>query len=757
MSAKYHLAAAASIAALSIHQSASAQETLEEVIVTANRREERLQDVPTSITAVSGEKLISTGFQNPSDLQYLAPSLSFNTNAAGNQFQIRGVGATSVDAALERPVAVFLDEVVQGVPRDPGFNAFADVERIEVLRGPQGTLFGKNASAGVVSIITRRPTFLETEAIGHFRYGTDNDLYAEGTLNVPLRDNLATRVTGVLKQRDGWLRDVLRDGQSDGYKDQGVRAKLLWQASDNLSVHLMGDYQDHRDAESVIYTIRKNAPFTGSPSTQDLGTILAGYGITPGPENESYAVNIEPSSKSSSKSATGTVTYSFGEYTLTSITGYKDVDAAIAIDGDQSPTNFLDVNRVDTQGEQFSEEVRINSPVGSFFDYVAGLYYYDLNTKQQEYVGGTLGRNPPPNTLYNTTGGVNNYDIDSRSYAAFGQGNLHFTDMLTAVIGLRYTHDDSRSHFFLTPDAQYNLVPLGAPTPEAEGKTSADDLSGRASLQFKPNDDLMFYATAARGYKGPAVGTVRGNVKAIEPETVWNYEVGFKTQFFDRALTLNTSVFTQKFQDFQTTTVDRDPNGQYVFILANAGGMRSNGVESDVHLRVSSNLSLYASAAYVESKFTEYLGGCYPRQTLRPDPGPGCYIIPGTTTRVYDLSGHRTPFAPWLTANGGFDVSQPVASNLTLFVNANYSYRSRFESNTGDPNTTVSGYGLLNANVGLGPEDGRWRIGVYARNLLDTNFPARILTLSAAPAGLLAQQTAADARRTIGVKLDFAF
>jgi len=739
-------------------RSSASEAEVGEIIVTANRRAERLQDVPTSITAVTSEKLQNSSFQNAGDLQYVAPSLTFNPSATGNSFQIRGVGLQSVDVGLEKPVATFVDEVIQGVPRDPGLNTFADVQRVEVLRGPQGTLFGKNASAGVVSIITNRPDLSKTEAIGHFRYGTGNEVYSEATLNAPLADTLAARVTGVFQSRDGWLNNALTGRKSDGYRDYGIRAKLLWEPDANFSLYVIGDYQKHHDGgESVTYTVRNPGTFAPAANTQNVGAILSGYGITFGPENESYAINAPAFTSAEGKGLTGTMSYKLGDYTLTSITAYRRVDGLISIDSDQTPVAFNDLQEVYTQGRQFTEEVRLTSPVGGFLDYVAGLYYYHLRTTSQERIGGALGRNPPTGTLYNSTGGVNNYDVRSTSYAAFGQANLHFSDTLTGVIGLRYTHDDVSSRFFLTPDKQYTLVSLGATPANNSDNTYADNLSGRASLQYKPTRDLMLYATVARGYKGPAVGTTGGIVSPIKPETVWNYEIGFKSQLFDRRLTLNVSAFSQKFTNFQATTIGFLPTGVQVVKLANADGLRSRGIEADASLRISQSFSLSGSIAYNRSIYTKFIGGCYAGQPLLPAPGLGCYIQPGTTLRVYDLSGQRTPFAPWLTGNVGFNFNPDISPSLKLFTDANYSFRSKFISTAGNPNTMVKGYGLLNANVGVGPEDGRWRFGIYARNLLDQHFVNRLLTLGNANASLLAQQTAANARRTVGAKLDLAF
>ena len=511
-----------------------------DIIVTGQRRAQRLQDVPASITAVSGATLQASNIQSPADIQYLAPSLTFNPQV-GAGFQVRGVGSQGFDYNLEKSIAVVLDDVVQGLPRSIGLNTLSDVERVEVLKGPQGTLFGKNASGGVVFIVTRKPELGARTLEGHLRYGTDNEIQADNTINLPIGENAAARLTGVYQRRDGYLTNAFNGFKGGGYRDYQLRGKLLWEPTSNLELYLIGDIQHHDDdGTNQIETIRKFGQFTGGSTVQNLQQIYAPYGIVPGPENERYVNNAPNTNDADVQNLTGTITYKLGGYTLTSITGYKHQKSGNSTDPDNSPSDFRSLNVGTLRAHQFSQELRLNSPTGGFFDYIVGLYYYDSRTDAKEVQGGRLGANLPANTLTSPVGADANYVAKSTSYAAFGQANLHFTDKLTGIVGGRFTHDKVFGSFFKSINQTVNLI--GTQIPDGQLGDSKSDFSVRGTIQYEPVRDVMFYGTYSQGYKAPAIATSRGVILPVASETVQNYEAGVKTQFFDRRLTLNVSV-----------------------------------------------------------------------------------------------------------------------------------------------------------------------------------------------------------------------
>ncbi|WP_165799691.1 TonB-dependent receptor [Sphingomonas oleivorans] len=729
----------------------------QEIIVTGQRRSQRLQDVPASITAVSSEAINNSGFTRPEDLQRVAPSLSFNPSQ-GAGFQIRGVGSQGVDYNLEKAVATVVDDVVQGTPRNIGINTLSDIERVEVLRGPQGTLFGKNASGGVVFVVTQKPRLGETEVIGRYRYGSYDEILLDNTVNVPVAENLAFRATGIYQRRDGTSRNRFNGQRATGYRDYALKGKLLWEPVPDLEAYIIADYQNHRNTGLGYLNVhRRLVPYTGAANTIDLAQVLGGYGITPSSTTEQFAQDTHPFATVKSEGIQANISYHLGDYTLTSVTAYKHQKNYSQSDLDYTSLPIFSYNRNFLTADQISQEIRLNSPTGGFLDYVVGVYFFDLDVHAEERQGGTFFRTDlPPGTLLSPVGGVGNYRAKSRSYAAFGQANLHLTDQFTAILGGRYTHDRVFASFRTSADPNFTLLPQTVLFAPAALSDEQDDFSGKVTVQYEPSRSFMIYATASQGYKAPAIATIRGNVRKVEPETVTNYEIGVKSQLFDRALTLNVTAFTQKFKNFQTQTVTQFPDGSLSIVLANAGGLRSRGIEADSQLRLSRNFSLNGSVAYTPTKYTDFLTSCYAGQPLNPSPGPGCYIAPGTTTRVHQAAGKPLIYAPKYAYTVGGDYSVPLGDH-SIDANVVYTWRSRTYTVAGDPFTIVPSYGLFNGNVSFGAEDDSWRVGLYFRNLFDKFYVARINRSVFAAPGTLVHTPAIDAHRTIGGQVSFRF
>jgi iron complex outermembrane recepter protein len=396
----------------------------------------------------------------------------------------------------------------------------------------------------------------------------------------------------------------------------------------------------------------------------------------------------------------------------------------------------------------------LNSPVGGFIDYVIGGYIFDQNVWANDNQGGTRNRTDlPPNTYVGTVGQSSYYTARSNSLAAFGQANLHLTDQLTAVLGARYTHDKVGASYAGRPNPLFNFI--GVSPPDGEDSAKADDLSFKGTLQYDVTPDLMFFASYAQGYKAPAIGTSRGVIRRVLPETIDSYEIGMKSQWFNRALTFNASVFTQDFKNLQTTAVSFKPDGTYSVELTNAEGVRSRGFELEAGLRAGPDLTLTGSFAYVDTKFLTYLTSCYRGQPINATPGPGCYRQ-GTGT-IFDATGFPSINSPKTTYNLGFNYTPSISDSLKLYTNATWSYRTKAYTTAGDPNTILPGYGLLNANIGIGNPDGSLRLTLYARNLLDKFFVTRIRALQFGTVGSYSHTVPIEAQRTIGIKLDYSF
>jgi len=729
-----------------------------DIIVTAQRRSENLQNVPIAITVVGGEALKANNFTSITDTQYLAPSLKFTPTPGAASFSVRGVGSQAFDYTVEQSVGVSLDDVIQTLPRALSLNTLADVERIEVLRGPQGTLFGKNTSAGLISIITRRPKLGEYSNEGHIQYGSRNELLAYDIINVPLGDTLAARVRASYQVRDPIVRTV-STGSIPTNRDYQFNGKLLWEPSSTLSLYAIGDYQNS-SGDAGVWTLQSfgrgtTAPGVGNTFVRTSNTAL---GIVPSPTNRDSGIGTPTGLRTETYSGQLTANLSLGDHNLTSITAYKHLDYASSLEADSSPITVLDNNSATIKGHQFTQELRLASPTGRTFEYVVGGFYYKQNLDATQRQSGGLGFLPNRSPIeLSSLGGRSNTNVRVENYAAFGELTIRPVDRVRILGGLRYTHDDISSSIFVSEIPGVCGLELlvarvchatALPTAPRGGTTTKGALTGRGGIEVDVADHVMAYGTVSRGYKGAGIATVNGLLRTVRPETVWSEEVGLKSQFFDRKVTLNIAAFHSKYTDFQTQVYDPTIPPAGSFLTGNAGGLRTQGVEAEANVRPATGLVLSGGVSYIDAKFTSYFPACYTGQTA----AQGC-TLPGPT---FDASGTRLPNAPrWTyTLSGSYET--PEFNRLKGFANANYAWRSSVIYGVGDPNTFQEGYGILNMSVGIGDAEGRARFSVFARNLANKHFASQIFP-SFFDAGGYSQILSDQAFRRIGAALDFRF
>ncbi|HET6526318.1 TonB-dependent receptor [Sphingopyxis sp.] len=717
----------------------------DEIIVTATRREERLQDVPLSVTAVSGESLAQSGLKEVSDIQYLAPNITFsatNPVSNGGGYQIRGVGTQTYDSGVEQTVGLVIDGVVIGLSRDPGSTGFADIERIEVLRGPQGTLFGKNSSAGVIQVVTKRPRMDDASFSLDLKYGERNDRVVQASANVPLDDTLALRISGYSNGQDGAIPYVLAPSHAVGdRRNNGVRAKLLWEPSDTLSFLLSGEYQTAfaRDGQ-IIQSLGTSALFNSQ---------FASFAEKPGPNV--YKSYMDGDWTADTKLYAGSIEINadIGEHTLTSITAYRQLETLQLSDIDASPANIFNNSDGGVDSNQFTQELRLTSPGGNRLEYVLGLYYY--RTENGGYAvqyGNYYGLFGAPVVV---GGGRRDATNKVRSLAAFGNVTFALTDAFKLIGGLRYTNDRNHGTLVVSP-LPFPAVPLGI-LPNYDGTVKADNVSGKVGVQFEPSRDFMLYATYSTGFKGPAIDGTAGIIREVRPETVKSWEVGLKTSFLDGKGNFNIAAYWSNYRDFQAQTFDITITPP-AFYLSNAGLLRARGIEVETGFRVIPALRLSASGAYNDATFREYDGQCYPGQPISPVVGQGCYVVPGTTTTVANYRGFRLPNAPKWSYILRADYKQAVGGDMAIDAAANWAWRTKTQAVIGDPNAQIPSYGLLNGTIGFGAEDGSWRVGIYARNLLDKRFYAPYAAGVINPGGY-SKIVMPEAFRTIGGTLSF--
>ncbi len=753
---------------------------LEEVVVTATRREARLQDVPIAVSAVSSEALRDSNFTSLSDVQYLVPALSYRFGAGGEaSFQIRGVGTQSFDPGAEQSVGLVVDGVVSSLPRNPGLNSLVDVERIEVLRGPQGTLFGKNTSAGVMQVVTRRPVLGEWEADSEFSFGTDDESIARFTVNVPTGRSAAARLSASYEQRDGFVDNLYNDGQDNtefyGREDFGLRGKFLWEPTEKLDVLLIGDYQDYYRTPA-IGTIRSFGPGPANYAAQCQHAVqcfnpsagfavvpvrdqLEPFGIVPGPENERVAINTPGDTKVRTTGLSAELDYVLGSHTLTSISAFRRQEFVTnGNDVDSTPLPFYLVNLGHFDADQLTQELRLASASGQRIEYVIGAYYFNLQTDGDTAQYGTFGSPipPPPGFVYSNRGGLVIYDVETESVAGFGEATWRATDNLRLILGARYTQDKVYSATSIEPQPGVMRTPPAVGTlPAAPVINEVDhgDWTGRAGLQYNFTPEIMAYTTVSRGYKGPTVNNVTAGGNIVDAETSIDYELGVKSSWLDNRLIVNAALFHADYEDFQAQVYDTSVfPAQYR--LANADGLITKGVELDVQAKLSPSFDLSGSATYNETEFKDFLALCYRFQPISAVADSGCFErTPGSF--VLQARGLPLNYAPEWSFNLATNYQRALGGAKTLRASANFSWRDDYYSVTGDPNTIVDAYGLVGLSLSIGSDDGRWRTGVFVRNALNQDFVPVIIPTYFDPGGYLNNPTV-EARRTIGVNLSFS-
>ena len=701
-----------------------------DIVVTAQRRQQNLQDVPVSIAVVTGEALAKTGFRSITDLQYVTPGLQYNPGNGG-QFQIRGVGTQGYDFSTEQAVSVVIDNVVMDAPRDPGLIGLNDIDRVEVLRGPQGTLFGKNSTSGVVSIVTRNPVLGELSGGVSANYGERNDYNVNGVANLPIGDAAALRITAFAQGQDGNGRNTFLKQDIGTFREAGVRAKLLVEPLQGLRITLLGDFGRHHD-NAVVGTFQQAVGVYASASLAN--------GVTPGKDNYDTADRYPSNTLSKSYGGSAEIGYQLGAATLTSITAYRRTELTNDQPSDLLPDPlYLPVNISSVRTRKFSEELRLASRNGGFFEYLIGAYYNRINLYSTADQWGQLGLPLPPGLYLALTGAAgtttnqNVYRTVKDTKALFGQATFNFTNRLSLALGGRLTRDENTQGLTFATSLTADLVmPVLAGPTTPQGTVKKTNFSYSVHPQFKVNRDVLAYLTYSTGYKGPGVSFVSNVYSPYKSEKVANYEAGIKSELFSRRLRLNAAVFYEKFSDFQAQTAVPQAFGLPVFVIGNAGALTSKGFEVDSMAVVVPGVTIDGAVSYANSKYTDYNNG------------------------VANYTGQPLPGAPRWTYNLAANVDRPISPGYRISGTLTYSHRSSTNAILGDNATRIDSYGLVGARVAVGSDKRRWQVGAYARNLLNEHFRVGYYDFLAQGVGLLGINSPLGSR-TIGGFATVAF
>ena len=748
------------VAVCAVATGANAQEVQsfadDQIVVTAQKREQNLQDVPIAITAVSGEQLLNAGVDSVAALSELIPSVTFtqSTGDINSSVNIRGVGTSVFSSAVEPSVSFVVDGVVLA-RQGQAFQDLIDIERVEVLRGPQSTLFGKNASAGVVNVITQAPSE-EFEFVGEALYAELDEVQLRATASGRVSDTVGARLTGFFSRRDGHIENVFDGRDLNGSERWGLRGKLQFDPSDALSVSVIADYSE-TDNNCCQYTARDLStalnPGQGAAVEAALGPVV------PGEENRQTNVGAPVFNDSEQWGLSVQADYDLGSHALTSITAYREWDFNNNIDVDGTPGDVatpgvlqLNVNAGDTGVRQFSQELRIASPAGERIDYVLGVYAFvlDLDRQFERRLSAFV---PAFNTAIFQSGQFDGA-VKTQNYSAFGNVNFLLTDRLTLNGGFRVIYEKLDYEVFRDPantlEAGDFALGGGAGTfVDIDDSTDDFALAGKAGFTYALADNANAYFSYSRGYKGRAFDvafTTTSSAEPIDAETSNALEAGVKAQFFDRRLTINTALFHTEFSNFQEQVAIP---GELTAILINAGDVRTRGVEVEVAARPTEALTFSGGLTFTDAEITEFpLGPCFPGQTE----AEGC--VDG----IQDLAGGSLPNAPdWrLNLTARYDAPLNFAP-LNGFIQANYRWQDEVQfSLEQDPLTVQDAYGILNMSIGVRTPDNGVQATLFVRNLTDETYTANIFR-DAVVTGAVSQYIPRDAERYFGGSVRLAF
>jgi iron complex outermembrane recepter protein len=729
---------------------------IETVVVTAQKREENLQDVPLAVSAVTGATLVAQGVRSVQDLSVISPSVSYGSsaNTRGEGLQVRGVGTQIFGDGVEQSVGVVIDGVPMG-RNGMGIRDLIDVAQVEVLRGPQGMLFGKNASAGLINVTTRLPE-LETNSLDlRASFATLNEQKLSATANLALGDSAALRVTASSNSRDGYIRNIQRNEDLGGFDNTNLRARLLWEATEDLRILLNLDYANS-NALCCTWTARS------APATTPFGALNAAAGIVPSPTNLRNAAGARFFQDQDNWGTSLQADWDLGWGVLTGIAAYSYWLAVDNNDPDILPINVLDRNSGDSVVRQGSLEVRLTSPGGQPLEWTVGLFALNMTNKGGNTQAGTLGQPLPPGA---TLGATRRSTTENESRAIFGQVGYTFFEKLKLIAGGRYS-DEDLSVDYVNGQASGTIAPFpGRFNGVARASRGETNFSWRLTAQYDFTDDIMAYATVAEGYKGPAYdqAPVSSQIIFANPEIPTTYEAGFRTTLFDGTTIFNGALFQTTFENFQAQVFDQNVFPAR-FITANAGELETKGVELEFLSEPIEGLTLTGNAAWIDAKYTDFKNvACYAGQaqlpfgTPRTDPRQCIRIISATGPFVTTADGNRLTNSPEFSANFSAAYERPVGAFIAS-GRISYAWKGDVSfSAAGDPNLRQDGYGLLGAEIGIGAENGRWKVRVFGRNLGDEQFVNNIIPQPVLGAtGVYSQFPSAEARRIVGVSLDLS-
>jgi outer membrane receptor protein involved in Fe transport len=727
---------------------AAAESTIEEVIVTATKREESVQDVPIAVSAFSGQDLDQRGVVDMYGLQQVSPSVSvYNSNSTSNggTFRIRGIGTTGNNPGLESAVGTFIDGIYRS-RAGIAFNDMVDIDRVEVLRGPQGTLFGKNTSAGAINVLSAAPDIEQTSGYAELAAGNLDTVKVKGAISGPMSETLAYRIAGSYHNRDKGPYQDFESGEYYDTRDRWMlKGQLQWQPTDTFDARLIVDYGEKKEDCCP-------AAFHIAGATSDVMLALQpDTFVTEDPSSRQVGINYSPLEETEDGGFVLDIGWDVGEsVTIKSITGYRDFSVTRFQDWDFTNFDLADEpgQNISESFENWSQEFQLIGSSGAF-DWLVGAYIYTEELKTDEellfgadadaYWAVLLGAPYNPGDIPQGEGYAADWETDTDGWAIFTHNVWHVTDFFDITFGLRYTEEEKDGSAIINGMSPLAEDATGAellaattvandglcsrnPTLRPSGlyaafcdnaswerKRKDDALTGTFALSWSVAESQNLYASYSRGFKAGGLnhdqqgldvtGVLTGGEPADgiewEDEQVDAFEIGHKGQFLDDRLTINTAVFHMDIQDFQLNTFTGTG-----FVVGNPGDVTSTGVEVESTWLAHEYLTLIAGVTYADAEYED---------------------------DVPDLGGQNLTHAPkWQTSVAAY-LDVPVGDRWSIFSNINWAWRDKH--NTGsdlDPEKAVDDYSLWNGQLGVRTSDQRWEAYVWCQNCFDEDYNALV-------------------------------
>ena len=762
---QFALSTIAAALALAPLQGLAQERILEEVVVTAQKRVESLQDVPISVSAMSGMKVDQQGITDLAEVTLFIPNVNINQGQAQPNLFIRGVGS-GTNAGFEQSVGLYIDGVYSGRGQLAAVPITMDLERVEVLKGPQGILFGKNTIGGAINITTARPSEeFELMVDGLYEPDHGEQIY-HLTLNGGITDNVAGRLAVRYDAMDGWWDNRLLGDEGPDTSNVYARGSLLFDATDTLEIIAKYEYGDfERNAKPlVVYQSDQPLNFRG----EDVIPIVD--------DQDEAAFDFSDDLETDTDVFALTVNWDLDFATFTSISAYSSYDQSSTQNSDFTATAALHRTR-DEDFEQWSQEFRLVSPGGETVDWIAGVYYeyneLDVsrgNPAVDFALSGPLAVTPLVALV--EEGVPTKFDQDNETWAAFAQATWSVTDTWRVTAGLRFNKETKDLDKVVVSQVGARATSLGLPelivlARPADGAIIADLRSHEfrgldmdmdkwtwlLNTQWDATDSAMLYASVSTGFKSggydeaytgpdetvrtsdniftgePNGGVLFGadsSVLEYEEETVISYEIGAKMRLLDGLAELNVALFRSEYDDLQTSSLVGD-----VFRVGNAGESVTQGVELDGRWAATDNLTLAGSLAYLDAEYDDFTGAtCTVPQATDPVTNPGCLLEDGSNiapgeTGGQDLSDETLLFAPEWSANLNATYIYPLPNDMELLFSLDVNYSDDYYSALDlDSATKHDSATLYNARVALSGGGGKWSVGVLGKNLGDEETDA---------------------------------